>query len=142
MGRRIIPEELMTPRQKRQQKYNRDAHARLKANPEQHQVRNQKQREYNARYRKENPDRVEDSRLRFLYGVSLVEVTALDIKQGGCCALCHLPFGEGALKRFLDHDHKTTRVRGLLHSQCNTYLGILENEKFRQMAEQYLRETQ
>lgn len=47
------------------------------------------------------------------------------IKQGGRCALCHLPCHPD--KACLDHDHTTGAVRGVLHSGCNALLGKVEN---------------
>ncbi len=98
-------------------------------------------REYNRQYKARFPERVEDQRLRSLYGISRADVIALEKKQKGCCALCGIPFGRGALKRFIDHDHITKKVRGLLHSKCNTYLGVIENKTFQKMAERYLERT-
>lgn len=43
-------------------------------------------------------------------------------KQNHCCAVCQAPLEKG--KRIhLDHDHKTKRVRGILHPRCNAGLG-------------------
>jgi len=45
--------------------------------------------------------------------------------QGGGCALCEKPDGEGHERLCTDHDHETGRVRGLLCRKCNTALGRL-----------------
>ena len=46
------------------------------------------------------------------------------IKQNGCCALCGEPIQDDAV---LDHDHKSGRIRTVLHRGCNALLGKLEN---------------
>lgn len=46
------------------------------------------------------------------------------MEQNGCCALCQHPFDGDAV---LDHDHKTGRIRRVLHRGCNALLGKIEN---------------
>ena len=45
--------------------------------------------------------------------------------QGGLCALCGEPIETG--KAVLDHDHKTGRIRGVLHRGCNALEGTITN---------------
>ena len=45
--------------------------------------------------------------------------------QGGLCALCGEPIETG--KAVLDHDHKTGRIRGVLHRGCNALEGNITN---------------
>lgn len=51
-------------------------------------------------------------------------------EQGGLCALCGYPISKDKknhpLAAALDHDHKTGRVRAVLHFQCN----VLEAKNF------------
>jgi hypothetical protein len=46
------------------------------------------------------------------------------VAQGWRCALCLTPIGnrEGESRAFLDHDHKTHRIRGLLCMRCNRFI--------------------
>jgi hypothetical protein len=141
MGKLRIPEELMTPRQRSHRKSNQKSHQQLLANPEKHAERKEKQKAYNKKYRKEHPDRVKNQALRYRYGISLDDATAMLEKQSNVCALCFQPFGLGAMKAFVDHNHETGKVRGILHSQCNTGLAVIEDEEFRFAAEAYLEET-
>ena len=46
-------------------------------------------------------------------------------KQGGLCRLCRLPLPKTTC--VADHDHRTGRLRGLLHRPCNSVLGSVEN---------------
>ncbi len=43
--------------------------------------------------------------------------------QDGCCAICKTKWIEGMPILFLDHNHHTGDVRGLLCRNCNTGLG-------------------
>jgi Autographiviridae endonuclease VII len=46
------------------------------------------------------------------------------VSQGGRCAICgKLP---GRVRLVRDHDHRTGRIRGLLHARCNRALGVFE----------------
>lgn len=76
----------------------------------------------NAReYKKRNPDRVENARLKREYGITLTEWNHLHFRQSGRCAGCDEP-----KKLDVDHSHSTGRIRGLLCRQCNTALGLLK----------------
>lgn len=55
------------------------------------------------------------------YGLTPEEVEAMERAQGGRCLICGV---EGDL--FVDHCHKTGRVRGMLCPSCNTFLGRVE----------------
>ena len=61
--------------------------------------------------------------------------------QSGCCAICKKPAAQnskGVL--FVDHDHATGAVRGLLCNKCNNDLHVIEQgvEHIQRLAE-YLR---
>ena len=65
-------------------------------------------------------------RKRFLkraYGITPEQYTEMLEEQGGVCAAngCDSSRGHGVL--YVDHCHKTGRVRGLLCHSCNTALG-------------------
>lgn len=57
------------------------------------------------------------------------EYRALWLRQGGACAICKKP-ERTARNRLLtiDHDHNTGHVRGLLCSQCNRAIGLLQDD--------------
>jgi len=71
-----------------------------------------------------------------LYGISVEEYNRLLDQQGGTCAICdeapeyHL---------YVDHDHETEKVRGLLCRACNFAVGLYERRKGR--IESYLEES-
>lgn len=62
-----------------------------------------------------------------LYGITEEEYNEMRENQNYCCALCGVHenvWWEQRQKRlFVDHDHKTNKVRGLLCGHCNTGLG-------------------
>lgn len=67
-----------------------------------------------------NPDKVENTRLKRCYGITLEFFNGLLLSQGGKCAIC-----KNKAKLCVDHDHKTGRVRGLLCGHCNRAIGCL-----------------
>ncbi len=63
------------------------------------------------------------------YGMGLEEYTDLLAKQGGGCAICGATRGSEKTDRlFVDHDHKTGKVRGLLCGNCNSMLGYSKDK--------------
>lgn len=59
--------------------------------------------------------------LKRKYGISLGDFEAMRIKAGNACEICKKPPTSRGL--FIDHDHSTGAVRGLLCSACNRMLG-------------------
>lgn len=57
--------------------------------------------------------------LKYRYGITTKEYNQLFASQGGKCAICSAH--QSTLQRRLDvdHDHKTSKVRGLLCNYCN-----------------------
>jgi hypothetical protein len=75
--------------------------------------------------------------LMWHYGMTIDEYDILFNKQKGKCALCQKPFKKVP---YVDHDHKTGEVRGLLCYKCNTGLGFLgDNKKGLLKALEYLK---
>lgn len=57
------------------------------------------------------------------YGMTDADYHALLEKQGGHCALCSATENGARGKRlFVDHDHRTGKVRGLVCHKCNVVL--------------------
>jgi hypothetical protein len=58
------------------------------------------------------------------YKLSNAQYDAMVAQQGGLCAVCSQPpTMKGTL--FVDHDHATGVIRGLLCGKCNTGIGML-----------------
>jgi|ERR1035437_691374 hypothetical protein len=79
--------------------------------------------------------------MRWKHGITPGEYAALLLKQGSVCAICgNPPTGVGRFsKLWIDHDHKTDEIRGLLHHECNVILGLAkDNPDLLQRAANYL----
>lgn len=61
------------------------------------------------------------------YGMSVEDYYALLEAQNGVCAICgHKP--ERGEKLCVDHNHGTSKVRGLLCGTCNSGIGFLRHD--------------
>lgn len=101
--------------------------------PEYYRLHSAKFKASAARYREEKPDKLEDARLRRVYGISLEDYNWLLTVQGGVCAICRrpesVPHKKGKPKKLtVDHCHATGKVRGLLCQKCNSILGYSEDQ--------------
>lgn len=79
--------------------------------------------------------------LKKKYGMTLEDYEAMRISQNFKCAICEKhEQASYRQKLFIDHCHKTGKVRQLLCDKCNVGLGsFLDNEKFLEEAIQYLK---
>jgi len=85
-------------------------------------------REYWREYRIRNAERKRDQNLRLAYGITATHYDAMLEAQGGCCAACGAYPGTKRTKRlFVDHDHATGLVRGLLCQKCNHAIGLADD---------------
>lgn len=63
------------------------------------------------------------------YGLTLSQYRKMYVDQQGCCAICMRP--ETTAGRFMlciDHCHESGQVRGLLCSNCNRAIGLLQDD--------------
>lgn len=96
------------------------ARAKWAADPE---TARAKDRERHRRWRKANPDKVREQRLRALYGVDAADIELRLVAQGMRCAICKNPKPD-----CVDHSHETGRVRGVLCRPCNVALGQFRDD--------------
>lgn len=93
--------------------------------------------EKKAYHAKNYKAKIRDYKLRSKYGITLQEYGLLFLKQKGQCGICdRVP--QGKMPLFVDHDHKTKRVRGLLCASCNSSLGIFDNTTLRPKVEKWI----
>lgn len=70
-----------------------------------------------------------NSVLQYHYNVTAEQYQRLNDAQGGVCAICGGESGTARTKRlFVDHNHTTGRLRGLLCHACNMALGFLRED--------------
>ena len=74
------------------------------------------------------------------YGIDTFQYGLMLENQNYECKLCGKHADDNHNKRlYIDHDHETGKVRGLLCLQCNTALGLLkDNPKVLKKALKYL----
>jgi len=72
---------------------------------------------------------IRDRNLKAAYNLTPVGYNLLLKKQKNVCATCGV--SQSRLKKYLfvDHDHKTNRIRGLLCCSCNFGLGSFKDNK-------------
>ena len=67
------------------------------------------------------------------YGLEYKDYVSMYSKQGGGCEICGTPIAkfkndDGVLTAHVDHDHVTGEVRGLLCRNCNSGLGMFQDD--------------
>lgn len=96
-------------------------------------------RAYDRRYRQLNAGRMNELRREFCkrdperawsYDLKKYRLTPADYEhilaaQGGGCACCGVKANRSGRRLFVDHDHETGAVRGLLCNACNAGIGHL-----------------
>jgi|SRR3989304_6762326 len=93
--------------------YKKTLYLKIKSDPYKHA-------EWNRKKRQEH--------LKRAYGIDQEYYELLYREQKGLCAICNgLP---GERKLHVDHDHETGKLRGLLCTKCNTFLGKIERTQF------------
>ncbi len=80
------------------------------------------------KYRKNNPDKVRNNNYKSMYSISLEDYNKMFIEQAGCCKICNTHQNNLIKKLAVDHCHLTNKIRGLLCSNCNTALGLMNDD--------------
>ena len=76
-------------------------------------------------YLKDNPHKIKQYNLKSNYGITLQTFKEMLKNQDNKCAVCKRLF-EKESDACVDHCHKTGKIRGLLHSNCNRAIGLFE----------------
>ena len=97
-----------------------------------------KKTENNRRYTRAHPEKVKQFHLKSKYNLTPDQLVEMEVSQDGACAICK----EKPHRLFVDHDHKTDRIRGLLCHTCNSMLGFAKDlpDRLRHAAD-YLEKT-
>ena len=97
--------------------------AKYSKNPEKHRVQ---QRAYVAKNKKAVATLNRAATLRE-YKMTAKQYAVMLEMQKGLCKMCELPhFGDRPF--VVDHCHKTGKIRGLIHTRCNTGIGMLNDD--------------
>ena len=98
-----------------------------------HDANKAKVRERVKQARKSNPSLFKINKIKSTYGLSAEEYVHLLDRQKHMCPICDREIsGEvnsEKLKAFVDHDHKTGVVRGILCLYCNSLIGYCREDK-------------
>lgn len=82
---------------------------------------------YHIIYRKTRHKEIRDKDYRWRYGIGLTDIQKIREQQGNQCAICNYTFPFAPVKHtekpYVDHNHITGKVRGLLCNSCNSILG-------------------
>jgi len=70
--------------------------------------------------------RDKNMKLKKGYGINLNIFNNLLEKQNNKCEICQIEFNNPS-EGFVDHDHKTGKIRGLLCNSCNRGIGLLKD---------------
>jgi hypothetical protein len=85
-------------------------------------------------------ERIRRRNYKVAYGITVEEYDEMLVTQGGKCAICSADEPGGPGRWHVDHDHKTSKVRGLLCARCNRALGGFKDDPvILQSAIDYLR---
>lgn len=99
----------------------------------------QKYLEKRKAYYKTHPEMFRNSRLVKKYGITLDEYNTMMKNQGYKCAICGVPELECTKGLYVDHNHETKIIRGLLCEACNFMLGkAKENPNILRIGAMYL----
>ncbi len=89
--------------------------------------------DYMRAYYRRNTQAYRAKWIKWRYGITQSDYDRILAEQGGVCAICACATSNcsqaGKLKHmFIDHDHATLQVRGLLCSQCNMAVGVVQDD--------------
>jgi Recombination endonuclease VII len=75
--------------------------------------------------RKANPEKFRSLLRKSRYGLDDVQFRNLLVKQSKRCAICRAIL----TRPYVDHNHRTYKVRGLLCDKCNAFIGFAKESK-------------
>ena len=80
-------------------------------------------KQMHASWRTVNKESRKKSAITYMYGIPFSQYEQMVQEQQGRCKICQEPH-----KLFIDHDHLTGRVRGLICHLCNAGLGMFRDK--------------
>lgn len=116
--RRIKQKEWVAADPKRSERIKKRAAEWAKNNPEKAKINRNKYRAKNLESIKEKSSHQHRERT---YGITKEDYEHMLNAQNGVCAIC-----KKDSKLWVDHNHLTGKIRGLLCPSCNTFIGYIE----------------
>ena len=89
-------------------------------------IQNAKRYKQNKEYWKAYNGRNKSNRLVNEYGIDYEEYRKIIKLQNNKCKICGCEL-ESERKSFIDHNHETGEIRGVLCPSCNTAIGLLQD---------------
>ncbi len=83
---------------------------------------------YRKQYHEEHVDEYRNWHLKKKYGITLEQKNQMVIDQQGLCGCCHKPLGINTRFICVDHSHKTDIIRKIICKNCNTVLGVMNED--------------
>ena len=118
----------------RQRKHYKTSREKKLARQHRYRTENPKARQVQLEWQRNNPEKLRDHRLKYVYALPSGEYDRMFAAQGGVCARCGKPETTIVKKtgkvRILsvDHCHVTGEIRKLLCHACNPRLGAFEKD--------------
>lgn len=91
----------------------------------------QRVRSSQAKYRRNNPEKLREDKYKRTYGISIKDYETMVEQQSRLCLICQKPETKKGNRLSVDHCHQTGKIRGLLCNECNTGLGLFQDDPFR-----------
>jgi len=95
-------------------------------------AKKERNKERQRDYRSAHPERVKNTILKRLYGISMADYLAMHDGQNGLCAICSKPetsvIRGKTISLAVDHCHETGTVRKLLCAKCNKGIGSFSHD--------------
>ena len=82
------------------------------------------QKQYKKTHQKQRKEYHKFYRTRIKYGVSKTDWYSLLKKQKNKCAICKNFLPTDIRKLCIDHCHKSGKIRGIVHNDCNLMIGF------------------
>ena len=79
-------------------------------------------------YNEMNQEKYRSYELKRKYNLTIEEYNELFVNQCGKCAICGKHQTKLKMSLAVDHCHETGKIRGLLCSNCNRGIGLLNND--------------
>lgn len=103
------------------EKYRARRKASWAANPERHV-------EYHREWRQRNRRKINLQAKCRTFGITMDDLLDLLARQEECCAICGRPLDMVRASFTIDHCHTTGAIRGAVHKQCNTGIGMFGDD--------------